>query len=55
MNATMFLALNDECSFEDYPDGLRIEVFLTEQARDEFIQSQLDFGDWQIRDLTVQA
>ena len=55
MNATVYLALNDECSFEDYPDGLRIEIFLTREAREMFIQSQPDFGDWQIRDLTVQA
>ena len=55
MSATVYLALNDECSFEDYPDGLRIEVFITDQARSEFIQSQFDFGDWQTRDLPVQS
>ena len=53
--AMVYLALNDECSFEDYPDGLRIEVFITDQARSKFIQSQLDFGDWQTRDLPVQS
>ena len=53
--AMVYLALNDECSFEDYPDGLRIEVFITDQARSKFIQSQLDFSDWQTRDLPVQV
>ena len=55
MNANAYLALDDECSFHDYPDGLRIEVFLTSQAREMFIQSQPDFGDWQTRDLEVRA
>jgi hypothetical protein len=55
MNATVYPALDDECSFEEYPDGLRIEVFLSAEARDAFISSQGNFGDWQTRDVEVRA
>jgi len=55
VDATMYLALDDECSFEEYPDGLRIEVFLSAEARDAFISSQGNFGDWQTRDVEVRA
>lgn len=33
MTATIYLALDDECSFEEYPDGLRIEAFLSMEMR----------------------
>ena len=55
MTATIYLALDDECSFEEYPDGLRIEAFLSMEMCDAFIASQENFGDWQTRDLEVRG
>ena len=55
MTSTMYLALEDECSFEEYPDGLRIEIFLSLEARNAFIAMQENFGDWQTRDLEVRG
>ena len=55
IDCILYAAIDDEEDWNKYPDGLRIEIFLTEEAREKFIAEQLNFGDWITTQLKVTA
>lgn len=51
----LYLAINDEASFEKHMNGMDVHVFLTLDDAEDWIAMQLDFGDWVVAETTVDV